>query len=160
MRARFSPALAAVGLTSLMLTACTGSGFAPASGQQALASPTIRPDEFAGRWGYAAYYKEADRVRVEAAARGQCSARPIEISRGPAGGIMMPIANQPQAAEVTIKGGPGGKNYIGPPGRPVGAQDNEVVSFDGSVLLLRTATPDEVGSLYSVYVRCGAAGRS
>ena len=59
----------------------------------------------------------------------------------------MPIANQPQAQEVMIKGGPGGRNYLGPPGQTAGAQDNEIVSFDGKVLIVRTATSDEIGRM-------------
>ena len=139
---------------ALTLTACTGSGIAPPPAQEAIASPSIRPDDIIGRWGYAAYYNEADRPRIEAAARGQCG-RPIEISRGPTGGVIMPVANQAQPQEVMIKGGPGGKNYIGPPGQTIGAQDNEIVSFDGRVLIVRTATSDPAGRMSSVYVRCG-----
>jgi hypothetical protein len=146
------PALAA---GVIVLAACSSSNIGPPPAQEAIASPTIRPDEIVGRWGYAAYYNEADRPRIEAAARGQCSGRPIEISRGPSGGVIMPIANQAQPQEVMIKGGPGGRNYIGPPGQTGGAQDNEIVSFDGKVLIVRTATSDQVGRMSSVYVRCG-----
>ena len=83
----------------LMLTACTGSGMAPPSTQESIMSPTIRPDDIIGCWGYAAYYNDADWPRIEAAARGLCG-QPIEIRLGPTGGVIMPVANQPQSQEV------------------------------------------------------------
>src|SRR5262249_7478964 len=144
---------AAAGI-ALALAACTGANIGPPPAQEAVGSPSIRPADIVGRWGYAAYYNETDRPRIEAAARSQCSGRPIEIGIGPTGGLIMPVANQAQSQEVMIKGGPGGKNYIGPPGQTLGAQDNEIVSFDGRVLILRTATPDPTGRMSSVYVRC------
>lgn len=140
---------------ALTLTACAGSGVTSPSAQQTTVSPSIRPADIVGRWGYAAYYNEKDRPRIEAAARGQCGGRPVEISLGPTGGVMMPVANQAQSQEVMIKGGTDGKNYIGPAGQTNGAQDNEIVSFDGKVLIVRTATSDPVGRMSSVYVRCG-----
>jgi hypothetical protein len=113
------------------------------------------PEEFVGRWGFAAYHKEPDRVRTEAAARGQCR-QPYVIARGPSGGIMMHLADQAQPSELRLKGGPGGRNYIGPPGPAGGAQDREILSFDGRVLITRYVDPD-AASRYGnmVHVRCG-----
>ena len=53
----------------------------------------------------------------------------------------------------------GGKNYVGPAGAAGGAQDREIASFDGRVLLTRFVDP-EVSGRYGtgVYVRCAAAG--
>jgi hypothetical protein len=150
----FRPPLPASAVIALALTACTGSGFAPSPAQETFATPTLRPDDIVGRWGYAAYYNEADRARIEANARGQCSGQPIVISRGPSGGVIMPVANQPQGSEVMIKGGPGGRTFIGPAGQVGGGQDTELVSFNGSVLIMRTATNDEIGRMNMVYVRC------
>ena len=48
---------------------------------------SIRSSEVVGRWGYAAYHREQDRVRTEAAARGQC-AHPYVISQGQTGGVV------------------------------------------------------------------------
>ncbi len=31
-------------------------------------------------------------------------------------GVMMHLADEAQPSELVVKGGPGGKNYIGPPG--------------------------------------------
>jgi hypothetical protein len=58
------------------------------------------------------YHKEEDRSRTEAAARGQCK-QPYNISRGPRGGVIMHLPDQPQPTELSLKGGPDGKNYIG-----------------------------------------------
>jgi hypothetical protein len=148
----FAPVVAAC---PLALAACTGSNmFASSVAPEATANtaPTIKPNEIVGRWGYAAYYNEADRPRIEASARAQCN-RPAAISLGPTGGIMMPIANHSPGQEQTIKAA-GGKNYIGPPGQAGGLQDVEILSFDGKVLVTRTVDSDETGHLSSVYVRC------
>jgi hypothetical protein len=119
---------------------------------------TIRPEEIVGRWGYGAYHNETDRARTEAAARGQCG-QPVLINRGPGGGVMMYLADSAQLQELVLKGGPGGRNFIGPPGPAGGPQDREVVAFDGRVLVLRWINPD-VQTRYGtgVYVRCGAEG--
>jgi hypothetical protein len=69
---------------------------------------------------------------------------------------MMPIANQAKPQEQRIKSGPGGKNYIGPPGEPGGADDSEILTFDGKILVTRTVAADEGGHLNSIYVRCKA----
>jgi hypothetical protein len=144
---------ATVAACPLALAACTGSNMSSATPEaSANTAPTIRPEEIVGRWGYAAYYNEADRPRIEASARAQCN-RPAVISIGPTGGLMMPIANHSQQQEQTIKAA-GGKNYIGPPGQAGGLQDVEILSFDGKVLVTRTVDTDETGHLNSVYVRC------
>ncbi len=145
------------------LAACTIPGFGPSSPTEPAPGPaqeypaTIRPEELVGRWGFAAYHREEDRARIEAAARGQCG-KPYVITRGPTGGIMMHLADQAQQQELVLKGGPGGKNYIGPPGPAAGPQDREIISFDGRVLITKFVD-SEVAGRYgtSVYVRCGAA---
>jgi hypothetical protein len=115
---------------------------------------SIRSSEVVGRWGYAAYHKPEDRPRTETAARGQCN-HPYVIGQGPSGGVMMYLADQSQLQELRLKGGPGGKNYIGPPGEAGGPQDREIASFDGRVMILRF-TDAEVAGRYGtgVYVRC------
>lgn len=116
--------------------------------------PAFQPQELVGRWGYASYHRPEDRARTEAAARRQCS-KPYVIRRGPTGGVMMHLADQAEPSELQVKGGPGGKTYIGPGPEPGGAQDREVLSFDGRVLVVRWLDPD-VQSRYGfgVYVRC------
>ena len=115
---------------------------------------SIRPDEIVGRWGYAAYHKPEDRPRTEVAARGQCR-NPYVIGAGREGGVIMHLADEAQPQELRLKGSPGGKNYIGPPGPAGGEKDREIVSFDGRVMITRFIDPD-AATRYgtSIYVRC------
>jgi hypothetical protein len=115
---------------------------------------SIRSEEIVGRWGFVAYHDPSQRSRMEAKAKGLCG-KPYVIGAGPNGGVMMHLADQPQPQELRLKGGPGGKNYVGPPGQAGGPQDREVVSFDGKVLVMRYVD-NEVDGRYgtSIYVRC------
>jgi hypothetical protein len=112
-------------------------------------------EEIIGRWGFTSYHKDADRARTEVAARGQCR-QPYVITRGPNGGVMMHLADQRQPSELRLKGGPGGKSYIGPAGEAAAPEDREILSFDGRVLITRYVDLD-AGNRYGnmVYVRCG-----
>lgn len=162
---RLSPTLAT--LAALLLAGCASS-MSIGPGPEATAVPTpasaplpasIPAQDLVGRWGLAAYHKEDDRARTEAAARGQCR-QPYNISRGPRGGVIMHLADQSQPTELSLKGGPDGKNYIGLGEEPAGGQrDREIVGFDGRVLVTRFVD-QEVAGRYgtSVYVRCGAEG--
>jgi hypothetical protein len=118
--------------------------------------PAFQPREIAGRWGFASYHKEGDRVRTEAAAKAQCN-NPYVINLGPTGGVMMHLADDAKPSELRLKGAPGGKTYVGSEGPPASQQDREVIVFDGRMLVLRWMDP-EVASRYgtAVYVRCGA----
>lgn len=125
-----------------------------------LMPPSFPPQNLVGRWGLTAYHNEADRERTITAAANQCR-NPYVIAMGSTGGVMMHLADQSTPTELALKGAPGNKNYIGPKEDPPGgAQDREVVSFDGRVLTLRWMDP-EVQSRYGtmVYVRCGAEGQ-
>jgi hypothetical protein len=121
--------------------------------------PGFPPQDIVGRWGLAAYHKEEDRTRTEAAASGQCK-QPYVITLGPSGGVMMHLADQATPTELRLKGAPGGKTYIGPAEDPPGsAQDREVVLFDGRILILRWMDSEVQGRYGTmVYVRCGAEG--
>ena len=114
----------------------------------------MRASEIVGRWGYSAYHKPEDRARVEANARGQCK-QPFVIGQGSTGGVMMYLADSAQLQELRLKGSQGGRDYIGPPGQTPGAQDREIVSFDGRVLVLKYVDP-EVDGRYGtgIFVRC------
>jgi hypothetical protein len=116
---------------------------------------SIRADEIVGRWGLASYQNPADRARTEAAAKGQCK-QPYVIGAGTSGGVIMHLADQATPQELRLKGSPGGKNFIGPPGPAGGEQDREIVSFDGRVLITRF-TDKDAATRYGnmVYVRCG-----
>jgi len=151
---------AMVALTMLGLTACaTQTPVAPVAPQTAQQGfppqpPTIAAEEVVGRWGFASYHKEEDRARTEKAAAGQCR-QPYVIGRGTNGGVVMHLADNPQPQELRVKGGPGGTNYIGPPGNAGVPEDREVVKFDDRVMILKWLNP-EVASRYgtAVYVRC------
>lgn len=114
-----------------------------------------------GRYGFASYHRDADRVRTEGAARAQCGQKNVEpyvIDPGPNGGVVMLTADKPDREELRLKGGPGGKNYIGPEGPAADTRDREIVSFDGKVLVLRWIDPEVAGRYgIGVFVRCGRA---
>jgi hypothetical protein len=156
--------LAAAGIAAFGLAACTSSTPSPeqtavptATGQPAIPSQ-YRPEEVVGRWGYGAYHTENDFTRTAAAARGQCG-QPVEITRGPNGGVMMYLADSAQLQELQLKGSANGKNYIGPPGNAGGPQDREIVSFDGRTMVLRWMDPEVAGRYGTgVYVRCAPEG--
>lgn len=158
-------AVLAVMAASLLLPACSTPSFMQSSEPPPVAAPANLPsrytaEELVGRWGLASFQREPDRVRTERAARGQCR-QPYVIAKGPGGGVMMHLADQRQQSEQQLKGGPNGKNYIGPPGEPAGGpQDREILSFDGRVLVTRYVDPD-AGNRYGnmVYVRCGPPGQ-
>lgn len=168
--ARFSPPMAAVAV-ALSLAGCAGGGgwtlpgFGTGNPQEPpppaeqLPGPeipaTIRASEVIGRWGYASYHDAKDRARTETNARGQCN-HPFVIGQGPTGGVMMYLPDQTQLVELRLKGGPGGKNYIGPAGEPGGSpRDQEIVSFDGRLMILRHVDPEIAGRYGTgVYVRC------
>jgi hypothetical protein len=158
----FSPV--AVTVAALALAGCTGGSLGlgnwggssePQPPQPAPEIPaTIRVSEVIGRWGYAAFHKAEDRPRTETAARSQCN-HPFVIGQGPTGGVMMYLADQSQLQELRLKGGAGGKNYIGPSGQTPGPQDREVIEFDGRVMVMVFVDP-EISGRYGtgVYVRC------
>jgi hypothetical protein len=129
----------------------------PPSGGGALPSK-YAAEELVGRWGYTSYQNEADRARTINAARGQCKT-PYVIARGPGGGVMMHLADDKQPSELRLKGSADGKNYIGPDGDAGVAQDQEIVTFDGRVLVTRYVDPDAAkryGNM--VRVKCQVAG--
>jgi hypothetical protein len=161
-RLRPQRTLLAAGAVAMALAGCATqtpdvppAAAAPPPGAALPASIPAR--DLVGRWGYASYHKEADRVRTEAAARGQCG-QPYVIGAGPSGGVLMHLADEAQQQELRLKGGPGGKNYVGPSDAPAGdARDREIVSFDGRVLVLRWVDPEVAGRYGTgIYVRCAA----
>jgi hypothetical protein len=119
-------------------------------------APGMRAEDIIGRWGLALYHKDQDRVRAEIAARGQCF-QPYVIDRSPVGDVRMLGHDNPQIQDMKIKASIGGKTYIGPGPIPGGADDREVVAFDGRVLVLKWINPDIV-SRYGimVLVRCAS----
>src|SRR3954463_14496473 len=96
------PGAALTVLTALALSGCAsqqfslGLGSPPAPEPPAVAAPlpaSIPAQDLVGRWGLAAYHKDEDRARTEAAARGQCR-QPYNIGRGGSGGAVMNLTHQ------------------------------------------------------------------
>src|SRR4051794_37004377 len=108
-----------------------------------------------GRWGVASFHNEKDRKRTEGEARAQCSL-PYVVAQGPTDGVMMHVADDPKLYELKLKGGPGGRTYLGfeaPAGDP---QDREILSATDAALTLRFVDADahrRYGTF--VYIRCG-----
>jgi hypothetical protein len=134
------------------------SSAAPPPPAAAVIPPSVRPEDVVGRCGLASYHREQDRARTEAAARGQCT-QPYVINRSPSGGVLMLGHDSPQVQDMILKGSVEGKTYLGPGADPAGADDREVVSFDGRVLILKWIDPEIAGRYGTmVLVRCGAEG--
>jgi hypothetical protein len=154
---------AAAALLASVLAGCAGDGFAPSQPQVAApVTPAIPAHLIAGRWGLAAYHRDEDRARTEQAARGVCS-NPYVIAPGQNGGVIMHLADRPQAEELEVKGAPGNRTFVGPPGEPGGPQDREIIAYDGQIMIMRWMDSD-VASRYgtTVFARCGGgatAGR-
>lgn len=151
----------------LWLAGCAGTGGSfgttaepppPAAPASAPPAPNINPGDLVGRWGYAAYHKDADRARTQAAAQGGCN-NAYTIGRGPSGGVLMHLADAREPQELRLKLGTDGKTYLGPDGPAPDSRDREVVNFDGRILIMRWVDP-EISGRYgtSIYVRCGAPG--
>lgn len=147
------------------LAACSTTGFGPSAPPPEPPPPpeipaSIAPNEIIGRWGYAAYHRPDDRARTEAAARNGCRNAYV-INPGTSGGVIMHLADEAQPQELRLKGGPGGKNYIGPPGPAGDEKDREILSFDGRVMTTRFINPD-ANTRYGtgIYVRCAPAAAS
>lgn len=149
----------AAALLTAGLGACAGDGFSPTPAPQApIASPpSIPPAAIAGRWGLAAFHRDEDRLRTEQQARAVCS-NPYVIGLGPNGGVIMHLADEPQAQELAVKGLSGNRTFVGPAGEPAGPQDREIISYDGQVMIMRWLDP-EIASRYGtiVFARCPEA---
>src|SRR5688572_30790700 len=163
-RLRNLPLLMALFAAAVALPGCASTSFPSFGGSTEQPPPAAAPEmpskysaeELVGRWGFTSYHREQDRARTEAAARGQCR-QPYVISRGPNGGVMMHLADQRQPSELKLKGSPSGKQYIGPPGEAGVAEDREIVSFDGRVLITRFVDPDAANRYGNmIHVRCAA----
>jgi hypothetical protein len=150
--------------TILLIAGCT-SNLRPFSSEapspapaRAAMPPSVRPEEIVGRWGFSSYHRDQDRARTEAAAKEQCG-QPYLIDQSSSGNVIMLGHDNPQPLEMILKGSVEGKTYVGPSPEPAGADDREVVSFDGRVLILKWLDPEVVGRYGTmVLVRCRAEG--
>ena len=146
-----------------MLGGCTSTSFnfgnpftttAAAPPPPPVQPPSIHAEEIVGSWGLAAYHRDQDRARTQAAAKSQCG-KPYEIQASGSGGVMMLGHDNPQIQDMTLKGSAEGKTYVGPGADPAGIDDREVVSFDGKVLILKWVDPEVAGRYGNmVLVRC------
>jgi hypothetical protein len=148
--------LSIVSALTMLLAACETSGIIsqPTAVQEPEMPATIRSNQIVGRWGLASYQNPNDRARTEAAARAQCK-QPYVIKSGASGGVIMHLADDATPQDLRLKGTPGGKNYIGPPGPAGGQKDREIISVNGNLLITRFVDPDAAtryGNM--VYVRC------
>jgi len=147
-------ALAGCGATERTLTPAV----APSSGGTAALgppAPTVPADKLVGKWGLGAYHRDSDRPRTEKEARAQCS-NPYVIAKGSNGGVIMHLADEKEPEELFLKTN-GGKTYLGPAGPAPMAEDRELVSNDGRVMIMRFMDPDVIKRYgASIYVRCGA----
>jgi hypothetical protein len=149
--ARRGGALALVSLASAFAVGCAETP-PPAP---AVVGPAINPDQLVGKWGLASYHKDADRERTIKAALAQCN-KPYVINKGPNGGLMMYLADQPTLSELVLKPGKDGATYLGPPGDAGTADDRQVLNVDANSFTTVWVDPDNAtryGTM--VYERCG-----
>jgi hypothetical protein len=148
-------ALMSIGMAASLLASCSSTAPDPGvqSGVPSIPS-TIAPDSLVGRWGVAAYHRDSDRPRTESEARRQCS-NAYTIKRGPNGGVMMHLADEPEIQELVLKGSPSGVTYLGLPGAAATASDREIVTVSDNSFTVRWVSPDNstrYGTM--VYIRC------
>jgi hypothetical protein len=142
------------------IAGCGGTTIGTPAPMRAAVTPVAYPvDRLVGSWGVASYRDEKDRARTEAQARAQCKL-PYVISKGPSDGVIMHVADDPTPHELTLKGGPGGKIYLGFDAPPGDDQDREVLSMSDNMFVTRFVNP-ETNTRYGtfVYIRCNAARR-
>jgi hypothetical protein len=120
-----------------------------------VAAPAIVTDQLVGKWGLASYHRDSDRDRTLKEAKSQCN-KPYVIAKGPNGGVMMYLADQPEKSELVLKGGKDGMTYLGPPGDAGTADDRQVLDVDPNSFTTVWVDPDNAARYGTmVYERCG-----
>jgi hypothetical protein len=144
-------ALALGGLSAVFLTGCvTEPPPAPV-----VAAPAVSADQLVGKWGLASYHRDSDRERTLKEAKAQCN-KPYVIAKGPNGGVMMYLADQPQKSELVLKADKDGVTYLGPPGAAGTADDREISNIDDNSFTTIWVDPDNAARYGTmVYERCG-----
>ena len=145
----------ALALTSMLSAFVAGCGGETPPPTPAIATPSVNPDALVGKWGLASYHKDEDRARTMKEARAQCN-KPYVISKGPNGGLMMNLADQPTPSELVLKAGKDGSTYLGPPGDAGTADDRTVMNVDPNSFTTVWVDPDNASRYGTmVYERCG-----
>jgi len=149
-------ALALSGLASLAVAAfLAGCATEPTAPPPVAATPSVAIDQLVGKWGLAAYHRDTDRPRTVKEALSQCG-KPVVINKGPNGGVMMYLADNPQIQELVLKAGPDGTTYLGPPGDAGTADDRIVSQVDPNSFTTVWVDPDNASRYGTmVYERCG-----
>jgi hypothetical protein len=120
-----------------------------------VAAPAVSSEQLLGKWGLASYHRDSDRDRTIKEAKAQCS-KPYVIDKGPNGGVMMYLADQPQKSELVLKAGKDGVTYLGPPGDAGTADDREISNIDANSFTTIWVDPDNASRYGTmVYERCG-----
>ena len=144
-------ALALAGLVAAFVAGC---GETPPP-VPTIAAPAVSADQLVGKWGLASYHKDEDRTRTIKEATAQCN-KPYVINKGPNGGLMMYLADSKELSELSLKGGPSGQTYLGPPGDAGTADDRIVTNVDANSFTTIWVDPDNASRYGTmVYERCG-----
>ncbi len=144
-------ALALGGVMAALLAGCASKS-PPAP---VVTAPNVGADQLVGKWGLASYHRDSDRDRTIKEAKAQCN-KPYVIVKGPNGGVMMYLADQPQLSELVLKAGADGKTYLGPPGDAGTADDRQVLDVDPASFTTVWVDPDNAARYGTmVYERCG-----
>ena len=116
--------------------------------------PSISASDVIGRWGLGAFHREEHRARTETITKAHCT-QPYVISPGNGASVLMLTHDSPNIVEVKIKANQEGKTFIGPGPEPGGADDREVISYNGRALILRWVDPEVAGRYGTqLLVRC------
>lgn len=152
---RFRLVVALAGL-ALLAAGCasTSDETARPAAAGAAGPSSVQREKLIGKWGIASFHADKDRKRTETQAKAQCN-MPYTIAKGPSDGVMMHVADDPKPYELRLKGGAGGRNYLGfeaPAGDP---QDREILSATDRELVMRFVDADahrRYGTF--IFVRC------
>ena len=141
---------ALAGCNSLLSTSAP-----PAPAAPAYAAATMPAGQPVGAWGLASYHRAEDRDRTVKEAKGQCG-KPYVIGAGPNGGVIMHLADQATPGELALKGGDGGRTFVGPANEAAGgANDREILQASADSFTTRWVDADNAqryGTM--VYERC------
>lgn len=145
----------AVALALTLVAFLAGCASETAPPPVAAAASSVSPDALVGKWGLASYRRDEDRARTVKEARAQCN-KPYVINRGPGGGVMMYLADQPELQELVLKAGPDGVTYLGPPGDAGTAADRMISKIDPDSFTTVWVDPDNAARYGTmVFERCG-----